>query len=153
MAISINWPTGEIYVPQSFLTPLGGDRYELDVNAFRLALKDLEDDAEGMPWPNTHVHNTEQTLAGATYARQVVILSPYTVTFEDGQYTVVAVGANHNLADVKNVNQVSMITSNSAGLITVVSGSGVTEQDKLDIAALVLNDPKFLSVQKFSTLK
>lgn len=151
--ISVNWATGVIYVPQADLTPLGGTRYQLDVNAFRLTLKDLEDDVEGMPWPNTHVHNTEQTLAGVTYARQVVVLNPYTVTFEDGQYTVFAVGANHNLADVKNENQVSLVTQNSAGLVTVVSGSGVTQQDKEDIAALILSDPSFLNVGKFLGLK
>ena len=151
--ITINWATGVIFVPQADLTPLGGAKYQLDVNQFRLWLKDLEDDADGMAWPNTHLHNTEQTLAGVTFARQVVILSPYTVTFEDGQYTVFAVGANHNLADVKNLNQVSLVTQNSAGLITVVSGSGVTEQDKQDIANLVLNSPKLLTVQKFGLLK
>jgi hypothetical protein len=33
-------------------------------------------------------------------------------------------------------NQVQVIPTNSAGLITVVSGSGVTAQDKIDIANL-----------------
>ncbi len=153
MAVSINYTTFVINIPQSFLTPLGGTKYELDVNALRLALKDLEDDPDGMAFTDTHVHNPPVVLAGVTYARQVVILNPYTVTFEDGQYTVIATGANHNLADVKNENQVSLVTQNSAGLVTVVSGSGVTEQDKQDIAALILQDPKFLSVGKFLGLK
>jgi hypothetical protein len=43
-----------------------------------------------------------------------------------------------NLGDVKTVNHVSIIIGNSAGLIVVATGSGVTEQDKLDIAAAVL---------------
>lgn len=153
MAISVNWATGVITVLQADLTPLGGGRYQLDVNTFRLALKSLEDDVEGMPFQDTHFHNTETTLAGVTYARQFAVRSPYTVTFEDGQYTVVPVGANHNLADVKNTNQVSMITSNSAGLIVRVEGSGVTQQDKEDIAALVTEDAKTLTVGKFIGLK
>lgn len=91
---------------------------ELDVNALRLALKGLEDDPDGMPFPSTHNHNTEITLAGLTYARAVEIINGYTVQFEDGQYTVNCVGANHNLSDVKVANQVSLIVNNAAGLIT-----------------------------------
>jgi hypothetical protein len=40
------------------------------------------------------------------------------VEFEDGQYTVNCVGANHNISDVKVANQVSLIVNNAAGLIT-----------------------------------
>lgn len=119
MAITVDWPTKVISVPQSFLTALGGGYYELDVNDFRLALKDLEDDEEGMVWPRTHNHNTEVVLSGATYAHSVEIINGYTVTFEDGSYTVTCVGANHNLGDVKNVNSVSLVINNSAGLISV----------------------------------
>jgi hypothetical protein len=125
--ITVDWPTGVITVPQSYLTNLGGGIYELDVDQFRLDLKSLEDDEEGIPWPQTHSHNTEVILSGVTYARTLEIINGYTVEFEDG----------HNLGDVKVVNQVSLMIGNSAGLITVVSGSGVTEQDKADIAALV----------------
>lgn len=111
---------------------------ELDLDTFRLALKDLEDDEEGMTLPDTHSHVTETTLAGLTYARIIEILDPYTVEFEDGQYTVNCVGANHNLSDVKVANQVSLVVNNAAGLI--VSGSGITEQDKDDIADKVLDE-------------
>ena len=121
MAITINWGTKNIYVPQSDLTSLGGGVYELDVDQFRLDLKDLEDDEAGMPFPDTHVHNTEVTLSGTTYARFVEIVNGYTVEFEDGQYTVSCTGANHNLADVKTVNQVSLLIGNAAGLVVVPS--------------------------------
>jgi len=124
MAISINWATKVIYVPQSFLTPDGPSTYELDVNAFRLALKDIEDSPDGMSFPDTHRHSTESLLSGTIYARQFEIINGYTITFEDvgTPYTVRCVGANHNIGDVKNVNQVSLIIGNSAGLI--VSGGG-----------------------------
>lgn len=133
MAISIDWGTKVITVPQADLDYVSPGLYELDVDEFRLALKNLEDSEDGMSFPDTHRHNTEVTLAGVTYARTVEIINGYTVTFEDGQYTVRCVGANHNIGDVKNVNQVSLLVGNSAGLIVRVSGSGVTEQDKTDI--------------------
>jgi hypothetical protein len=137
MAILVDWGNRIIYIPKSFLTLVqpSPEIRELNLNALRLALKDLEDGEEGMNFSDTHRHNTEVVLAGVTYSRTIEFINDYTVTFEDGQYAVNAVGANSNLADVMNVNQVSLRTSNSAGLLTVVSGSGVTEQDKLDIAS------------------
>lgn len=140
MAPTINWATKVITVPQSDLSYISGTLYELDVDAFRLDLKDIEDSEEGAPFDDTHSHNTEVTLSGVTYARTFEIINGYTVTFEDGQYTVRCVGANHNLADVKNANQVSLIIGNTAGLQVVTQGSGVTEQDKLDISAQVWDD-------------
>jgi hypothetical protein len=140
MAISINWATKVVTIPQSDLTSLGGGVYQLDVNSFRLALKELEDDEAGIVWKDTHSHNSEVSLSGVTFARTFEMINSYTITFEDGQYTVKCVGANHNIGDVKNVNQVSLIIGNSAGLITVVSGSGVTTQDKEDIASLVWDE-------------
>lgn len=138
MTISINWATKVISVPQADLTNLGGGKYRLDVNAFRLALKDIEDSPDGMGFADTHRHSTEATLSGTTYARQFEVINGYTVEFENGSYRVECVGANHNIADVQVVNSVSLVVGNSAGLITVVSGSGVTAQDKQDIAAEVL---------------
>lgn len=128
MAISITWPTGVIFIPQADLTPLGGSLYELDLNTFRIALKDLEDDEAGISWPKTHNHSPPVTLGGVLFARQVEILAPYTVTFQDGQYGVNIVGANSNLSDRLNRNQVSVVTANSAGLVEVGGGS-VTVDD------------------------
>lgn len=88
---------------------------QLDINTFRLELKDLEDD-EGMPFLDTHSHNQPVTVGGVTLARVVEIINNYTITFEDGQYAVNLVGANSNIADVTNVNQVSVRSANSAGL-------------------------------------
>jgi hypothetical protein len=53
------------------------------------------------------------------------------VEFEDGQYAVTCIGANHNIVDRRVFNQVSLNPNLSGGL--VVSGSGVTAQDKTDI--------------------
>jgi len=140
MAISVNWATKVIYVPQAYLAFVSGSLYELDVDQFRLDLKDIEDSEEGMSFPDTHRHNTEVMLSGVVYARTLEIINGYMVEFENGQYTVRCVGANHNLGDVKVGNSVSLIIGNAAGLIVKVSGSGVTEQDKLDIADRVWSE-------------
>lgn len=129
MAISINWSTKVISVPQADLTNVSGTLYELDVDVFRLALKNLEDSDEGMAFPHTHRHNTSVTLSGVTYARTLEIINDYTVTFQDTgtPYTVRLIGANHNIADVTNyVSEVSLIVGNSAGLIMVTAGSGLS---------------------------
>lgn len=135
---TIDWAARIIHVPQSDLISLGGNAYELDINAFRLNLKNLEDSDEGMIFPKTHNHNTQVTLSGITLARVVEIINGYTVTFENGNYSVSLVGANSNILDVANLNNVSIRSSNSAGM--VVSGSGVTPQDVQDIAYAVAEE-------------
>lgn len=117
MAITINWATLVIFVPQADLSFIGGSVWGMDVDAFRLTLKNIEAAREGMAFLDTHRHNTEVVLSGITFARTFEIINGYTVEFEDGNYSVSASGANHNIADVKVVNQVSLIVNNSAGLI------------------------------------
>jgi len=149
MAITIDWATKVIFIPQNYLTDLGGNIYELNVNTFRLDLRDIEDNEEGIPFQYTHIHNTEVTLGGLTLSRVVEIIAPYTVTFEDGQYAVNLVGANNNIADRTNVNQVSVRSSNSAGMVTVSgsgSGGGLTAEEHDQLM-------KTLTVAKFLGLK
>lgn len=140
MAISINWATKVISIPQSYLTNLGGGIYELDTDQFRLDLKDLEDSEEGIAHLDTHSHNAAVTVSGVTLAQVLIIINGYTVTFENGTYAVNFVGSNNNLYDVTNVNSVSIRPFNSAGLIQVTSGSGVLPQDIVDIAVAVWSD-------------
>lgn len=128
MAITINWATKVINVPQADLTPLGGGVYELDVDWFRLQLKSLEDSEEGMIFPDTHRHNTTVVIGNLTLARSVEIINGYTVTFEDGQYAVVLTGANNNVAEVTNVNQVSVRSTNSAGLVVADNATGLADE-------------------------
>jgi len=120
MAISVDPLTDIIYIPKADLTLVQAspEVRELDLNAFHLWLLDWEDDENNIYRPKTHNHSTEVSLAGLTYARIIEVLSPYTVEFEDGQYTVNCTGANHNLSDKKVANQVSLIINNAAGLIT-----------------------------------
>lgn len=137
MAISVNWATGVITVPQADLTFISGTLYEMDTDVFRLALKALEAGVEGMPFADTHAHNTEVTVAGTTFARTVEILAPYSVTFTpNSQWSVRLVGSNNNIFDVENgvlnQNQVQVIPGNSAGLIKA-TGSGLTAGEAADL--------------------
>lgn len=124
MALSINWVTKVITVPQADLGIVSAGLYELNVETFRLALKDIEDGEEGMSFPDTHRRNAPVTLAGVTYAQTFEIINGYTVTFQSTgtPYRVRVVGGNHNIGDVQNVNDVSLIIGNSAGLVAVNTG-------------------------------
>jgi hypothetical protein len=120
MAISIDWGTRVIFVPRADMTlsqTVPTEIRELDINAFRLALKDIEDSALGMSQPTTHNHVAPIAVGGVTLARVVELINDYTVTFEDGQYAVNLNGANSNIGDKVNVNNVSVRSANSAGLV------------------------------------
>lgn len=119
--ISIDWATKVIYIPKNDLTLIQStptEIRELNLNNFRLTLKDIEDNVDGIVNLRTHNHNTEVSLGGIVFARIIEIINGYTITFEDGQYAVNLVGANSNVGDVINLNQVSVRSSNSAGLIS-----------------------------------
>lgn len=144
MATSIEWGTKIISVLQADLTHISGDLYEMDTAAFRLELKDLEDDDEGMPFPDTHIHNVPVTVAGVTYARTIEIINGYSITFEDtgSPYTVRLVGSNNNIFDVENgilnpTDGVTVVATNSAGYIQIETGiSGLTAAESAALLAL-----------------
>ena len=57
MAISVDWPSGVISIPQSYLTLISGTLYELDTEQFREDLRALEDDQNGgIAHLKTHNH-------------------------------------------------------------------------------------------------
>jgi hypothetical protein len=124
MAVDVDWAGADtnpyrIFIPRADMPVVQAspEIRELDVDQLRLELRSLEAAAPGAPWPETHVHQTETLLSGTTFARIVEILAPYQVEFEDGQYSVRAIGANHNILDVKVNNQVSLAVFLSSGLI------------------------------------
>src|SRR5574343_78857 len=119
MTITVNWPAGVINIPRDDLllvqsTPI--EIRELNLEDFRLALKNLEDDEEGIAWPYTHNHNPPVNVGGVALAQVIQITDDYTITFQDGAYVVNVVGGNSNLVDRLNPNNVSVRTANSAGL-------------------------------------
>jgi hypothetical protein len=127
MAISVDYRTKVITIPQSYLTLVSGTLYELDTDAFRLDLADIQDSEEGI-WADTmFVHNTEVTVAGTTFARTIEIINGYSIEFEDGSYSVRLAGSNNNIFDVENgilvQNSVQVIAQNSGGLIVTSSAS------------------------------
>lgn len=140
MALTIDYATRVISVPQADLTFVSGTLYELDSNQFRKDVMAVLDDETHIWMPDAFTHNTEVTVAGETYARIIEFINGYSITFENtgSAYTVKIVGSNNNIFDVDNgilnpTSLVTVISTNSAGLITVTSGSGVTQQDKDDI--------------------
>lgn len=124
--ISINPLTFIIFVPKADLTLVSGTFYKHDTNVFRLALRELEAEFDGMAFTKTHKHNTEATVAGTTYARLIEIIAPYSVEYEDGQYSVQLEGSNNNIWDIEAgilvQNQVQVIPTNAAGLIVGAGG-------------------------------
>ena len=121
MTIAIDWISKIISVfkvDMDLIQSVPQVIYNFDLNAFHIIMRDLEAAVGGAPWATTHSHDGESTLGGITYARKIEIIGGYSVTFEDDQYAVNLVGANSNVADVTNVNQVSVRPQNSAGLIS-----------------------------------
>ncbi len=124
MAITIDYGnTWIIDIPKADLTLVTGTLYELDTEAFRLELKDIEDGEIGMAFPKTHIRNAPVILAGLTLAQTFEIIAPYSVRFENGSYSVRLAGSNNNIFDVESgileQNNVQVIAQNSAGLISL----------------------------------
>lgn len=105
-----------------------------DEYAFMREVGAYLDTEDGIVLDDVFEHFTTQLLSGVEYARLFKIVPPYTITVEDGAYQVkLGGGTNTNFLDVLNPNNVSVIPDNSAGKQVITSGSGVTEQDKIDI--------------------
>ena len=120
MAFSINHHTKVITIPKADLTLLQltpTEVRELNIPNFHTELRDWEDGPDGMPMPTTHNYYPPITVGGVALAPVIEMINGYSITFEDGLYSVNLVGANSNIADFVNRNQVSVRTANSAGLL------------------------------------
>jgi hypothetical protein len=133
MAITVDWGTRIITVPQSFLTFVGGVSYNLDTEAFKVAINDIEDSPAGIVHPPIINHKTSSLLGGIEYARIIEIINGYTVTFEDGSYRVNLIGSNNNILDVANLNSVQIAPNNSAGLINLTELQFGTFQNSVHV--------------------
>ncbi len=117
MAYQVDYSTGVITIPQSDLIYLEPGKYKLDLNTFRKKCRDLEDDfVGGLSYSHMVDYNTAVDTGDVILARVVLIVNGYSVTFEDGQYAVLFDGANTNVHNYTNVNQVSIRPNNSTGL-------------------------------------
>lgn len=135
MAISVNWATGVISVLKVDLTLVQSVPtviYDHSMDDFWRDLRALEDSAEGRAFPRICDYNQPASVGGVQLAAVLLITDYYTITYEDDQYAVNQIGLNTNAADKVNVNQVSIRSSNSAGLVTSAAiefgeyGDGVT---------------------------
>lgn len=139
--ITVDYPNRIISIPKVDMplvqmTPF--EIHELNCDTLRLALKDIEDGEEGMFYPDTHRTNAPVTVGGTTLARVLEIINGFTITFENLHYAVNVVGANSNIGDVMNLNDVSVRTANSAGLVVTTGGSGASAAEVWQYATRTL---------------
>jgi hypothetical protein len=123
MAPTIDWPTGVITVPKADSTLLQAtpvERRSLDLTQLILDIRALESGEAGRPFPRVANYTSSSTLSGTEFAPQLRInLEYYSVTFENGAYQLVLAGANSNITDTLNLNNVQVIPQNSAGLVSL----------------------------------
>jgi len=136
MSYTVDWIAKVISVPTADLTFVSGTRYSLDMADFLAECRRLEwEFTEGLWAPTILDHtNTRFDFAGVNYAPFDDLLNDYIIEFTGVATRVDLLGSNNDIIDVLIPTGVSVVPSNSAGLQIVVSGSGITEQDKLDIA-------------------
>ena len=121
MAVTINYQTYVINVPKSdtqFVETnvnTGLEVRQIDITIFGKLLADIQDNAPDVWAPTAYSYTQPADIGGTQLAPVLLILAPYTVTFEDDQYAINIVGGNTNLPDFTNVNQVSIRPNNSAG--------------------------------------
>lgn len=89
---------------------------QMNLTTFAQDVGDLQDDPDGAWAVTAYEYTAPKAVGGVQLAPVVLVLDPYIVEFEDGQYAVNLQGANTNVQDVAVVNQVSIRANNSAGL-------------------------------------
>ncbi len=135
MAYSVNWATKVVTIPKSdtTLVSVSPDVRQLDIEDFWKAIIDIEDSDEAMAFPPIIENTAPKALFSLTLARTVLVINGYSITFEDGLYSINIVGGNSNLDDpgIVNKNSVGVNTKNSAGLIVVAGATAPVDFDAL----------------------
>lgn len=139
MAYTVNWLTKSIDIPVADLVDIGGGEYNLDLGLFHQEIRRLEYEFVGGLFADQILDYTKpKIISGTTFAPFIEIINGYTFVFPVVAAAVNLVAGNTNLGElgVTPANGVSIRPSNSAGntITTVATGSGVTPQDKIDIA-------------------
>ena len=125
------WQDKVIVVPRNMLTYVNGSVYLLDTTLLKAHLKYQESTQLGIAHDKILQHSAGVMLSGTQYAGFLEIINGYTVTFENGVYTVsVSQNYNNNIMDVNNANYVNVLVQNSAGLQTVQTGASVLKDDE-----------------------
>lgn len=148
MALSVDYSgaTYRITVPQSDLTLISGNLYELDTGWFWEQVKLWEASETGIVFEDMQSHNPEYQVAGETFARKIEVLNAsnstnthvYEVFFSpDNQYSVKLTGSNNNIFDLQNSilanTTTQVIPTNSAGLIASAAMSTTQDQNLTEI--------------------
>jgi hypothetical protein len=121
MAITIDYNTYIINVPKLYTQFVSTDPQtglevrSMDIVQFAKDLYDVQDNPDGAWATTAYEYTAPKDVGGVQLAPVVLILSPYIITFEDGQYAVNLVNGNTNIQDKVTVNQVSIRPSNSVG--------------------------------------
>ena len=139
MAISIDYPSGVIFVPKADtifvgLDPLGNEVRDFDILQFWRDLRAEEDTPEGRAFPRILDSNPPDPTYNL--ARSVNITDYYFVEFDDASgtdaYKVELRNANTNTAVRRILNLVQVSANNSSGLAeTGVSGLTAGEAAQL----------------------
>ena len=140
--MNVDWANRIVYVYKSDMIQVQSvptEIWNLDIESFRANLHLAQESKDGIPFPSIFSHNTEVQLGGILLARVLEIINNYTITFEDGQYAVNLINANSNIGDRVNVNQVSVRSSNSAGLVSSGESGGTCNINQSELANLILN--------------
>tara|TARA_R110000822_G_scaffold242061_1_gene371275 strand:- start:2091 stop:3893 length:1803 start_codon:yes stop_codon:yes gene_type:complete len=120
--ITINYSTNIINVPKAYTLFISTDPQTglevraMDIVQFGKDLYDVQDNIDGMWAPTAFEYTAPKNVGGVSLAPVLLILEPYRITFEDGQYAINLTGGNTNLQDFVTVNQVSIRPNNSVGL-------------------------------------
>jgi hypothetical protein len=129
VALTVDYSTLTINVPQADLTFVSGTFYTLDTNAFWAELKAIEASENGIVYPDMQIRTPENIIAGTPYVPSVVITNGFNVEFEDGQYSVQLENTNNNIWSVGDAilvqNQVQVIPTNSGGLVSGGGGGSI----------------------------
>jgi len=142
VAVTIDWPTQIFSIPQADLLLITGTLYEADTEVdIRQAINVIMASEEGIVFETPITHNTEVTVAGTTFARFIEMINGYSIIYTpDTQWSVRYVGSNNNLFDIENgilnQNQVQVIPGNSAGLVVISTGSGLSAAQDAKITAI-----------------
>lgn len=144
MAYQFDWIGRRFIIPKADLTPTADPLiFELDMAAFHLEVRTQEADFNGGLWSDPVIaHQKGSTFSGQSLADTITVINNFVLEFEyDGvnSYAVNLIGANTNIPDVAVVNGVSIRPRNSIGSQKIYIGSGVTAQDKIDIAEQTKN--------------
>ena len=121
MAYTVQWATTrEIYIPASDLSLISGANYRLNMRDFRNEIRRLEWElSEGLAADQVVKHSPSEVLSGTTYAPFDRVINGYNITFDPVIEKVFLEGSNNNLVDVFNFNGVTVVPSNSAGLVSL----------------------------------